>query len=251
MTYIENPRNPEAPLLTWHSDWRFIEPTQNTYIRLTPVIGRAMNEPEDDTRYRTGHINYLNAAIQMLYAGYRRTRAQEYLDYIKNTYPDLHGPEWRMNLDDFVIHMLNRDGVPIPDVARSQISIATVTAYVEKLAGNDFAYRDSLSYARRVYDVYQKDCPERNRFPEFGLMVRDELLNLLVQPRIIGLNLSLMSRSGLWMGLEDEMQRQLYLIMESPLRTECRNFNIDFDKAFPAPPGMEKIRQDYLQQLGG
>jgi len=243
LTYIENPRDPDSPLLTFGADWRFIDPTQREMIMMGNVSARANDKEFKDNPFRSGHINYLAHAIEMLYAGYRRKKAQELFDWINENYQPK-GPEWVMDLEDFVFYRLNKDGRPIPRVALGQISIALQTAFLQRAAGSTRGYRESLRYALRVYNVFQKGAPDRTRLPPFQILVRDTLINILVRPRIVGVNLLLLARANLYARLDAATQRAVYDMVAAPLRRQCDAAGIDFEKAFPAPPGRESGAAD-------
>jgi len=242
LTYIENPHDADAPFITWGADWRFIDPTQEEYILMSHEMAKARGDEYQRNQLSVGHINYLADAIEMLYAGYRRKKAQEFLDWIIENY-NPSGPEWSMELEDFVIYRLTRDGQITQDLAYSQISPAIQTAFLQRVAGSTDGYNRSMAYALRVYRAYQKDVPTRIAMPAFNVLVRNTLINMLIRPRIIGINMSLPVRANLYGSLDDQMQRMVYDRVAMPLSVQCKANGIDFARAFPAPPGMAEYRQ--------
>jgi len=247
LAYVENPQDPNSPRLTFSSDWRFIDPAQREMIMMANVSAKANEKEFKDNLFRSGHVNYLAHAIQMLYAGYRRNKAQELFDWIKKNYQP-EGPEWPLELEDFVFYRLNKDGRPIPRVAISQISAALQSAFLQRAAGDTRGYRESLRYALRVYNVFQKGATDRTRLPPFNILVRDTLANMLVQPRIIGVNLLLLARANLYARLDASTQRSVYDLVAEPLARQSDAAGIDFDKAFPPPPGLQNYRSRQLSQ---
>jgi len=242
LTYIENPTDAETPFITWGFDWRFVEPTQKEYAAMAEAAARGYGAAFKDNQLGPGHINYLVQAIEMLYTSYRREDAQELLDYIKKAY-DPAGPEWSLELEDFVIWRMNFEGQPNQEIAYGLIGAALRTAYVQRVLGDPAGYAQSVRFARRVYDAYSKGTPSRMAMPPMDTLARDVLVNLLVRPRPMGVNLSLVNRADLYKSLDIEMQQSLYDMIWPLLRPECQAWEIDFDKAFPEPPGMEQVRQ--------
>jgi len=206
-------------------------------ILMSEMSARANQTEYKDNLFRTGHVNYLAHAIQMLYAGYRRQKAQELYDWILERYKPT-GPEWGGDLEEFVFRRLNQDGTPIPSVAISQISMALQTAFLQRAAGSGDGYRESLAYALRVYNLFQKDATQRTKLPEFDLLVRDTLINLLARPWVMGVNLLLVDRAGLYASVDESMRQQVYPVVSGPLRLQCQAAGLDFDRAFPAPGGL-------------
>ena len=241
LTYIENPDDANRPFLTWGSDWRFVEPTQKEFILMGQATSKARGTDFASNQLAIGHVNYLAHAMEMLYAGYHRKQAQELLDYVREAY-DPPGIEWSKDLEDFVIWRLNYGGQPSQETAYSQITPALKIAFLRRIAGDMEGYRKSVSYAKRVYAAYTVDVPVRLALPPFGVMSRDVLMNLLVRPKLVAVNLSLTDRSELYKQLDDSMQRALYDLVSPGLKRQCELEQISFDKAFPQPPGMEELR---------
>jgi len=244
LSYFET-GDPNAPSLSMGMDWRFIDPAQEEFIHITKAAARDRKEPYESNILRSGHINYLAQAISMLYAGYRREKAGQLLEWIQENYhPE--GPEWDMDLEDFVIYRLSRNERPIPSVAISQIGASLQAAFLQRLADREDDYRQSMAYALRVYNVYQDGAPQRTRLPDFRVLVRNILMNMLVRPSNLGMDVSLLDRAQIYAKLDDPTQRNLYDIIAPPLRPQCQAAGIDFDAAFPAPPGTGEYRQRQL-----
>jgi len=247
LTYIENPRNPDLPKITWTSDWRFIAPTQKEFIAMGKAAAKGYKTSFKASQLSAGHLDYLNQAIEMLYSAYRRSEAQQLLDYAKKTY-NPSGPPWSLDLKDFVVWRFSHTGQPTQHMAYSQISSALKTGFVQRALGNRVGYRQSVIFARRIYDAYSKGAPKRIKLPPFGTMARNVLMYLLVNPRLMGVNLSLIRRSDIYRSLSDDMRRGLYDRIAPSLRRECEAWEIDFSKAFPAPPGMKATRRQNLRE---
>ena len=248
LTYIRNGNDPEYPFITMGADWRMIEPTHDEYVRMGGSTSQARGKEFEDNIFRNGHINYLARAIQMLYAGYRRQKAQEYLDWVKEAY-GLRYKEWDMNLDDFVIERLHRDEKPIERTAYSQIHIALQVALLQKAAGSARGYRDSINYAYRVHRAYHKDAPRRTNLPPMSILMRDTAARMFIEPRTMGINMDLVTRSNLYARMDPKIQLELYDLVTAVLERQCEQAGIDFAKAFPPPGGLEEFRARQLSPV--
>ncbi len=242
-SYIENPQNPQEPDIRWRSDWRFIDAVHAEYIRLGEFTSKARGTSFRNNQLSVNHVNYLTRAIAMLYASGRTNKATELMEWIKEHYGPP-GAEWSGDVEDLVIFFLNPDGAPSKSLAKSQITASLQTAYLNLAYGNKEKYRRSITYAKRVFSVYQKDVPKRNAFPPLERMAADELGVILVKPSIIGVKLSIEDRSNLYMSLGDHLQRMLFPLIAIPLQSQCQIEGLDFRKAFPMPPGLaEEMRR--------
>jgi len=253
MTYIENPRDPDSPNLRWFSDWRFIKPTRDLYDRIIKAYLRTTGGAYKDNILKDGHINYLAAAIAMLYSGYRYEQAQELFDWVKDTYKlqsreDYR--EWQLPLREFVRERLNKDGSPIPDYARNQMLASLQMAYYFLAHNKRRAYTECLSYALLVYTKFSESAPKRIRLPSFKEIQAVVARDVLVAPRLVGLYLSLEARMRLWAALDDELRVMLYGAISPPLARECDAYGLDFAKAFPPPPGLVEYQERESQPLG-
>jgi len=248
MTYVENLRDPESPQINWLADWRFIDATQQEFLRAIGDVMRDRKEPFKDNILKEGHINYLVSAMAMLYAGYRRERARELYDWTRENYQPT-GEDWKMNMEDFIIRRLNREGRPIREIAESQISAALIAAFHELGSKRHDDYRKCLDYAMRVYRIYQKPAPDRLKLPPFEIVVRNVLINLMVRPEIFYARLPLTARIEIYAAVGTRMQVLLYDLIAPAMRAECDRQGLDFDRAFPVPTGLEEYRQRLRQRL--
>ncbi len=142
-----------------------------------------------------------------------------------------------MDLENFVVFNLNPDSAPSRALAYSQISTAMQAGFLQLAVGHRDGYKKSISYAYKVYKVYQKDVPKRNKMPAFAVLAANILRDLLIEPRFLGVRLYLVERSDLYTSLDDKLQRMIYPLVAGALRDQCRLEGLDFNKAFPKPPG--------------
>lgn len=243
LTYTENPSDPKAPFVETFFDARYVHPMRELYdsFRRRAQKERPKADPKDNV-FRSGHINYLIAVMQMLYPMHEREMAQEIYDYIKDTY-GMDTDEWVLPLREFLWFRRRVDGVPVLRYAKTQISAAIRAGYVARLSGRGKAYRESFKYAQEVWNISQNKARPRS-LPPLEVMQTQELGALIIRPKVVGYALSIEQRSRLYRDphVTARMRRGLYDLIDFNLRRECDAKGIDFDKAFPEPKGMKQFR---------
>ena len=248
LTMIENPNNPDQPQIFPFSDVRFIDTCQAEHVRLIDArLATVKTEAYKTNMFADGHINYLASAVQMLFATQqadRLARARELMQFVLDNY-GAKNPAWNLPLEDFVYKIFEQDGRPITEVAVSQIDTSIQTALLALLTDQPEIHAGSLAHARKLYDAYMKGVPERlKKFqPELNVVLQGSAENLLVRPRALGYNLSLVDRSRLYLQLDADTRGQIYDFILPPLRQECAAFEADFAKLFPTPPNLEQARE--------
>ncbi|MFA6133245.1 MAG: hypothetical protein WC869_04425 [Phycisphaerae bacterium] len=251
MSYIENPQKSDAPAIGFHSDWRYIDATHKAYLELVPAIAAAGKEKVEDSVMKSGHINFLIYAIQTLYVNYQREKAQYYLDWIRDYYK-MKGDNWDLDLKDFVIAELNRDGAPSSDISQSQITTALMMANYFLASGQKDKSADLFSYARKVWEIHDKSSEySRLKFPPFRNIFSDLTLQMLLEPRATGYYMPLLNRVQLYSRLDDQTRVMLYdrLINAGILQQQCAAEGLNFQQAFPPPPGLEQYRASERDRL--
>ncbi len=238
LIYVENPEDPDRPFLQNMFDWRYIAASQEEYV----TSAEASIQPGEEfgrNPYRAGHKNYLISVIQSLYAGNRRGEAREYFQWLKEHYDPV-GPEWLMDLEDFVVFTLKKDGAIYADVASMHVQVGLQAALESLAAGDTEGFQASYDYARwSIYDTFLIGSQDPGSVQPWGEIVLYVVREMLVRPQNQGVWLSLTERSSLYHrieritpGIQDAMYDSL---LRSPLRRECQAAGIDFDKAFPSP----------------
>ena len=252
LRYSRNPGKPDEPTISQSADWRFIDATHQEHLNLIEAyLETAEQKDFAQNPYRSGHMNYLIHAMGMLYASYRREKAEFYFDFLKDTYHlSGTGDEWDMLLEDFIIFRLNRDGDPIPEVVVSQMTAALDVAYLHLGYGDTAGYADGVRYARRIYNASQADAPQRMKLPPFKVLAQGELADMLVHPISRGFPIPLVDRSRMYVSVDAEMQLAVYDWVARYLRPQCSSHGLDFDKAFPAPEGLKAYRARRRAQAG-
>jgi len=220
------------------NDVRFVAATHAEFLRTIQAVTRGIPARFAHTPFRDGHVNYLDTAICMLYAGYRRGEAQHYYDWVKAKYaPD--GSRWKQpDVEDFVLDGLRGQQEPSMALASSQIDAALAAALVGLARGQQAVFDDSTRYARRVHDSYQQRVnPRRAGLPPLNHWLTRAAAVLLLNPRSAGYNLSLADRSEMYRALPPAVQQEIFPPAERQLRGECEIQRLDFPRAFPAPAG--------------
>ncbi|MCJ7543882.1 MAG: hypothetical protein MUP47_04845 [Phycisphaerae bacterium] len=251
MTYLQNPDRPEQPSVDWYGDWRYIDATHQEYLATIEAYSKASQTEFEQNAYRTGHINYLVLAMQMLYVQGKVSKAEYYYDWIREHYhPE--GEDWTQPMEGYLLENINRDSMVSEDIARTHITAALQMAYVFLAAGDFNAYQGNMRYARRVYDVYQGG----SKFARIRLRPLESIASyiaaaVLTEPYCVGYHLSLIQRSQLYGRLDDATRVLAYdrLAGSKLLRDQCDREGLDFDKAFPAPAGLQEYRQQQRQQM--
>lgn len=260
MRYWENIENPDMPYVQMWGDWRFIATTLKDYMHFCELANQSEGRPFDQNIFRPGHINYVVAVIQMLYAMDRQPKAQELLDNLRKDYK-LKGPEWDMDLEQFVVSRINEEGnkegsPPTPELASQQVTAALVTSFARQAAGDKKGSLAFYRYAKRFWDAYQAQAVRRLRekpvqtddaFEEARASI---LGDLLINPAIHGLKIDLVSRSALYGQQGTQIRQAIYDYISPFLREQCRTEKLDFNKAFPEPPHMQEFRDRARRQLG-
>lgn len=254
MTYMENRDNPDEPNIGFWSDLRFIRPVQEEHERIIEAVIATSGKEFKDNIFRPGHVNYLIEAIKMLVAARKVPRAQQYLDYIFDKY-EMTGGRWDLkDVQDFVLYELSSEGIPTLDMTVSQISISLQSGFVALAAGDMQQYRDSMQWAQRVFNrFHQSPSADRvkQQLPSLAPLAEAIAASLLVEPRMVGYNLTLVDRARMYASLPQQMRLAIYDMIAPYLREQCRREGIDFQRAFPPPPGLEEYRSRRGRPLTG
>jgi hypothetical protein len=238
LIYEDNPDNPDRPKLRYMFDWRFIASSQKEYVT-SAEDSLDPGQELRDSPFRTGHQNYLISVIQALYAGNRRGEARKYYEWLRENYRPV-GPEWLLDLEDFVVLTLKSDGAMHADAANVQVQAALQAALEALALGNMADFRASYDYARHsIYDTFVAGTKDPGSVQPWGEIVRYMTQETLIRPQSQGVWLSLVDRSALYHGIENiapGIREAMYdSLLRSTLPAECRAAGVDFDKAFPSP----------------
>lgn len=248
---------PDAPLYPDYfesADLRFIEPTHQQHIRLANELIAISGRPFERNTFASGHANYLKEAINMLTADGRIAAAQRYLDWIRENYKRT-GPDWEFdNVEEFVIHHLGKDGTVRYVIALELMQFTLKRAMLARgIADNSDEYQQRMAFAVRLFSFYQKESTRRLKLPPMRDMLAMMLSNLMIRPRALGVALTIEQRSDLYLAMQDqpEVLVRVYHRSEPVLRRLCKENELDFEAAFPEPPGLAEFREQIKQRMTG
>ena len=236
MTYLEDPENPNYPQIGLSSDWRFIQYTNDAYDRIIRAVIPAKGEQYKGNIFKDGHINFLAASINLLYAAYRHDDARELFEWTRTTYDLKKTKHWALELEDFVMAWLNQDGSPIPEVAVSQMTASLQAGFVFLASNKREQYNRCVRYAYMVHKKFNDVAPPRLKLVPFYLIADQILMVMFVNPRLAGYNLSLDARARVWAMLPDKTKQRIYRDVAPSLARECDVWDFGFKKSFPPPP---------------
>ena len=222
-------------------DLRFVQTTQAEYLRVIDTMTGGQKSRFKNNKLRDGHISYLADAVKMLYTGYRRRQAQELLDWIRDNYAPT-GLNWtQRDVRDFVLYELRQEPEVNRDLAENMAGTSLLVGLLALARGDGQSAEESIQFAHEVHRAYQAGRPERMRLPDFGSYFLTAAEMLIVSPRGVGYNLSLVDRSELYKALGPGARKAIYERDRRRLKDECEAEGLDFDKTFPPPP---EPRQD-------
>ena len=243
------------PTVNFRSDWRFIKATHDEYVKLGKERSTLKNEKYSKNPLNIGHMNYLNNAITTLYLRNRRDEAKTYFQWVKTNYEEMADKTWDAeNIDDFVVASMKDRGSLIPRVATSHLTASLQMAMIWLAQGDDKNAARNITYARRLYDEYHNSEETRTRrlaLPPLDLFAANVLTELLVRPKLLNANLSLEQRSVMYTSMEQRWPKAtaiVYDLVRGHLTRQCQTENLDFNKLFPPPSGLEAVRQYRDQQ---
>ena len=246
LTYRDNPADPNRPRLRYLFDFRYIEPTRIEYLE-TIEAEMGPDESWERSKFRAGHENYLIDVVTMYFTANRLAEAQEVLDWIKTTYKPF-GPQWMMSLEDFVVYTLTQDQAINYDAASMLSQVAVQTALEALAKGDEATFEAKYEFGlRSIYMNYQKIAQDLNRLAPWPNIVADLAMEMIIMPQNRGVQLDLEERAYLFSQLDSiipDFRAQIYdVLFLSPLPEECRAAGVEFEAAFPEPPGLDEVRE--------
>lgn len=250
-------QRPDAPLYPAYfesADLRYIEPTHQQHIRLAEQVIEISGKPFEKNTFAGGHANYLKEAINMLTADGRIAAAQRYLDWIREKYKKT-GRDWDFdNVEDFVIHHLGKDSTIRYVIVLELMQFTLKRAMIARgIADNPEEYQQRMAFAVRLHNFYQKDATTRLKLLPMRDMTAMMLSNLMIRPRVFGVALTIEQRSDIYLAMQDqpEILVRVYHRIEPVLRRLCKENDLNFEAAFPPPPGLDAFRQQLKQRMTG
>ncbi len=226
-------------------DWRFIEPAIREYGAAGKRLMESPKEPiGDKNALRNAQINFMSNAIQILYMAGRTKDAQRYYDQMRDS--DLLTPTgeiYEKDLHDFVAAKISEAGGPTVMVALAFRHGVLVRAYRALGDGMGEEFDRNYNIAKRRYAVFSEGTGKipRHMLNTFEQEDRIFLAKLLLDPRSVGMHMPLLAKVRIYQSdrLTDETRRAIYPVIQRRLRLECEREGFDFEKAFPAPLGVQ------------
>ncbi|NQU75110.1 MAG: hypothetical protein HQ546_02205, partial [Planctomycetes bacterium] len=239
LTY--NAFDPSCPSIQILPDWRFVEACHTEHVAMNEFItGRTDGKTYE--LFVDGHLNYLSEAIQGLYFAGQTDRAEQLMRYVWDVYKPK-DRKWRLDVEQFVVFNVNQEGVPRRQTIQMFIPGLLQQAYVAAVMGYQEESEIMLARAGRFWQRYrQTNTVERNTLPPFSTLqayIAAELLQRLPTT----------SAAVLWDDLPVNVQLICYDIVVPGLRKRCEIDKVDFDKSFPAPPGLEEFRVKQAEMM--
>lgn len=236
----------EESFLDLRPDWRYVECVHQTSLEL----GRRYAEEGEDLKntagewFRDYHINTLHSLLVGLFFSGHTEQAQKYYEYLAINYPDQftgQTKEQYFNFRDFVQQQ-------IKDMADSYHEINMLihsllsTAYMELVNGRHHEYTARGNEAFTLYQSYQRDRADdregRRTLPPWEQMQADALAGFIVDPsQPIELGFMAWNRE-----VNDRVKRRCYDDLRQVLEERYARSDLDINKAFPPPSGMEEWR---------
>ena len=243
LTLQYNPRDPSMPQVLFGPDWRFIEPTNQEYAWMGKYV-QGNSDGRTYEQFMDGHINYLSDMIRELWQLGLVDKAQQQLDFIRNTYKPT-DPKWKLGLDDWVIFTFTEEAAPREAVWRNMVLSSLARAYIAMVADYPEEYELLMARAQAFWKQFDETAPDRNRMRSFFDMQCQAAGDMIVDASPMGLRtLSVLTGSSLYGRLPLPIQQEIYdglVYYKMPQR--CQAQGLDFAKAFPQPKGMEDVRK--------
>lgn len=256
LTLLYNRHEPDLPELRLDPNWRYVKACHDEHV----LNNQAVGDP-DKVRLWTmdGHINYLIEAITALYFGGQEAEAVKYFNYIRQEYKPT-DPKWNLPLEEFIIYSVNEAGTPRQAAAEGMVFALLNRACVSLVSGNVDDYEFSIKLAQRIWVRYNEDrSTARTRLADFN-----DLLALVAGRQMAGFSYAgrIQLAGLLYRGLPIEIRQICYVLYEQPLREALLAHNqrqdqlppaareyLDFDLAFPVPPGVDDVREAIEKRL--
>ncbi|MCK4341984.1 MAG: hypothetical protein KAY37_09705 [Phycisphaerae bacterium] len=250
--------NPEAIHLSYLNvgrDLNFIEPMHQAYLKYGPLFDpKGGDRGEAGNTFRTGHINFLNEAIRLLYLSGREAEAGHYYSYLQNAYRTNAGgepnPVFNKTLDDYVMddfrYMMDNPGLR---ESRLALDGLMYNAYSELAGGDVTRYAHIVKRARELRTEFMKDkntgrrMEDRISLKPFIDIQTDTLRRWLEMPSVV--QFQAIKKVRLWRAVPLHLKWRVYDQVLPALQAECEAWDLDLAKAFPEPKDMDQYRQQH------
>lgn len=236
--------------INFSSDLNFIEPMHQAYLNYGQVLDPNPEPTGVGFTFRSGHINFLQESIRLLYFAKREREAAHYYRYLRENYsqrPDGSiDPQYGKTLKEFVTDsFIESESYDSWRETRSAITVMLMNAYAELADGNVAQFRTSWSFARRIHKAYAEQrrdfTTDKMKFPPFPDMQIDTLKVSLGYPPI---DPSVTLRKArLWRNLPLPLRQSVYDDLLPQFEKECELVSFELARTFPEPDDMAGYRE--------
>jgi hypothetical protein len=245
IVFVPNPRQPNRSYYYGLPDLRFIEILHRTYLELGKDEAELGNNKAAE-EFQLAHANFLSSAIRSLYIDGRIAEAGKYFAYLRENYKERDGRTkqiYLMPLHEFVLRDF-RERLSSRSSANVAVAAAMLKAWEELALGNTDVHDKRLSWARRIYDFYMKDkvddMTDRRQLAPFQEMRAAALADYLAFGP-----LHVAYKMRLWGLAPLPIKQRVYDLVRPALVQLAQRSNLDLDRAFPEPEGMEQYRAEH------
>jgi len=245
IVFIPNAEQPNRSYYYGLPDLRFIDVLHKVYLEVgKDEAERGNNKAAEE--FQLGHANFLSSAIRSLYIDGQIAEADKYLAYLRDNYKERDGRPKRiylMTLHEFVLRDFG-ERLSSRNSANVAVATAMLKAWEELALGSTDVHDKRLSWARRIYDFYMKDkvddMTDRRQLPPFNEMRATSLADCLAFGP-----LHVAYKARLWRLAPLPIKQQIYDWVKPALVRLAGRYNVDPDRAFPEPEGMEQYRAEH------
>lgn len=245
IVFVPNPEQPNRSYYYGLPDLRFIEVLHKAYLELGKDEAELGNNKAAE-EFQLGHANFLSSAIRSLYIDGQNAEAQKYFAYLRENYKERDGRTkiiYQMTLHEFVLRDF-RERLSSRNAANVAVAAAMLKAWEELALGSTDVYDKRLSWARRIYDFYMKDklddMTDRRQLAPFNEMRATALADYLAFGP-----LHVAYKMRLWRLAPLSIKQRIYDLVRPALVQLAGRSNLDPDRAFPEPEGMEQYRAEH------
>ena len=239
-----NQDDPMKSYLALMPDFRYTEAMHRKYLELGVKHKEEGEDVENRTAeiVRSGHVNFLHETIVNLYMAGRQDEARRYLEYLAQYYPHHHTGQrkelYLQGLYPFVRSQLRE--LATGKSALPLIHFMLARGYMNLANGEGQEYGQAVQEAGKIYRLYQKDFIDSSEGRQ-SLMPFAQLQTGALVDFIANRNIPVVLRSAVWQRVPDEVRRWTYRVPDFAafLDGECKRLELDPQRAFPKPPGLE------------
>ncbi len=259
MILFPNFDDPFSSYIELTPDTRYIPYLYQTYLRLgKEQFGddRRFKEGTPGPNYMNGFVTNMEQWIQLLYfeGGEKNlSMAENFYAWLRQNNPSPDGStqeRYTKTLDDFVMGQI----LAQLDTWRAAAAIVrqfTRRALKEFSLGQIQPAIGAMSLARKCYDYWMAptnvDITERRKLQEPVVMLRDEIIEFIQDPRYEPL-----FKARLWKNLPLRQRQMAYDALAPYFKKLCAEQDPPWSiiRAFPEPPGMIEFRKTNIEYRG-